>query len=217
MGPGTMRGPMSFAKTERNQLAELLLEVGPEAPTLCEGWNTRDLATHLYIRERRPLAAIGIFVKRARKFLEAEEARLASWSYEDLVRLWAIGPPSLFKPSDDTLNTAEHFIHHEDVRRGRDKVEPRQFSAVTNKELLKLAKRFGSVTLKGVAVPVILTPPDLPPAVIGEGVGVSKQGDNVVRVYGEPGELLLWAAGRSAVEVDVTGAVEALAGVDIKL
>ena len=47
MGPGTMLGPMSFAKTERNQLGELLLEVGPEAPTLCEGWNTRDLATHL--------------------------------------------------------------------------------------------------------------------------------------------------------------------------
>lgn len=212
-----MLGPMSFAQAERNQLAELLLKVGPEAPTLCEGWNTRDLATHLYIRERKPLAAIGIFVKRARKLLEAEEARLASWSYEDLVRMWAMGPPRLYMPSDETLNTAEHFIHHEDVRRGSSEVKPRQFSAVTNKKLLKLAKRFGAVTLKKVSVPVILTPPDLPPAVIGEGVGVSEQGDNVVRVYGQPGELLLWAAGRKAVEVQVAGAVEALSGVDIKL
>lgn len=212
-----MLGSMSFSHTERNQLAELLLKVGPEAPTLCEGWNTRDLATHLYIRERKPLAAIGIFVQRARKFLKAEEARLASWSYEDLVRMWAIGPPALFKPSDQTINTAEHFIHHEDVRRGSGEVKPREFSTVTNKELLKLAKRFGAVTLKKVSVPVILTPPDLPPVVIGEGVGVSEQGDNVVRVYGEPGELLLWAAGRKAVKVEVTGAVEALSGVDIKL
>ena len=212
-----MLGSMSFAQTERTQLAELLLKVGPEAPTLCEGWNTRDLATHLYIRERKPLAAIGIFVKRARKFLEAEEARLASWSYEDLVRMWAMGPPRLYMPSDEALNTAEHFVHHEDVRRGSSEVKPRQFSAVTNKKLLKLAKRFGAVTLKKVSVPVILTPPDLPPAVIGEGVGVSEQGDNVVRVYGQPGELLLWAAGRKAVEVQVAGAVEALSGVDIKL
>lgn len=212
-----MLGPMSFAQTERNRLGELLLKVGPEAPTLCEGWNTRDLATHLYIRERKPLAATGIFVQRARKFLEAEEARLASWSYEDLVRKWAIGPPSLLTPIDSTINTAEHFIHHEDVRRGGGEVSPRQFSAVTNKELLKLAKRFGAVTLKKASVPVILTPPDLPPAVIREGVGVSKRGDNVVRVYGEPGELLLWAAGRKAVEVEVAGAVEALSGVDIKL
>lgn len=217
MGPSTMLGSMSFAQTERNQLAELLLNMGPEAPTLCEGWNTRDLATHLYIRERKPLAAIGIFVRRARKFLEAEEARLASLPYDDLVRMWAIGPPSLLMAGDTTLNTAEHFIHHEDVRRGSGEVKPRQFSAVTNKELLKLAKRFGAVTLKKVSVPVILTPPDLPPVVIGEGVGVSEQGDNVVRVYGEPGELLLWAAGRRAVEVEVAGAVEALSEVDIKL
>ncbi|OIR42492.1 TIGR03085 family protein [Corynebacterium sp. NML140438] len=212
-----MLGPMSFAQTERNRLAELLLEVGPDAPTLCEGWTTRDLATHLFIRERKPLAAIGIFVRRAKRFLEAEEARLASWSYEDLVRMWAVGPPTLFMPSDQTLNTAEHFIHHEDVRRGDGVIEPRQFSKVINRELLRLAKRFGSATLKKVSVPVILTPPDLPPVVIGERVGVSEQGDNVVRVYGEPGELLLWAAGRRAVKVKVTGAVEALSGMDIKL
>ncbi|MBR7502518.1 maleylpyruvate isomerase N-terminal domain-containing protein, partial [Mycobacterium tuberculosis] len=33
---------------------------GEDAPTLCEGWTTRDLATHLVIREREPVAALGI-------------------------------------------------------------------------------------------------------------------------------------------------------------
>ena len=48
---------MSFAQKERERLAELFLEVGPDAPTLNEGWTTRDLAVHLLIRESKPAAA----------------------------------------------------------------------------------------------------------------------------------------------------------------
>ena len=44
----------TFAKRERLLLADLLEAEGPEAPTLCEGWSTRDLAAHLIVRERRP-------------------------------------------------------------------------------------------------------------------------------------------------------------------
>ena len=36
---------------ERRELCELLAEVGPDAPTLCEGWTTLDLASHLVLRE----------------------------------------------------------------------------------------------------------------------------------------------------------------------
>ena len=35
-------------------------ETGPDGPTLCEGWQTRDLAAHLVLRERRPDAAAGV-------------------------------------------------------------------------------------------------------------------------------------------------------------
>ena len=44
----------NFAVVERRHLAALLRRVGPDAPTLCEGWVTRDLAVHLIERDSRP-------------------------------------------------------------------------------------------------------------------------------------------------------------------
>ena len=32
---------------ERSELADLMLRLGPDEPTLCEGWTTRDLAAHV--------------------------------------------------------------------------------------------------------------------------------------------------------------------------
>lgn len=43
----------THAKRERLLLADLLEAAGPDAPTLCEGWNARDLAAHVVVRERR--------------------------------------------------------------------------------------------------------------------------------------------------------------------
>ncbi len=51
------------AHAEREALSDLFTELGPEVPTLCEGWNARDLAAHLVVRERRPDGAIGIVAK----------------------------------------------------------------------------------------------------------------------------------------------------------
>ena len=48
----------------RRTLCEVFDDVGPDAPTLCEGWATRDLAAHLVVRETRPDAAAGILVHR---------------------------------------------------------------------------------------------------------------------------------------------------------
>ena len=53
---------MSIASRERAALADLLVELGPDAPTLCAGWDTRDLAAHLAVRERRPDATPGVAV-----------------------------------------------------------------------------------------------------------------------------------------------------------
>ena len=43
--------PLSLAQQERTTLCDLLLECGPNTPTLCEGWSTADLAAHLVARE----------------------------------------------------------------------------------------------------------------------------------------------------------------------
>ena len=52
----------SLAQRERSALVETMRATGPDAPTLCEGWTTRDLAAHLVVREARPDAAAGVIV-----------------------------------------------------------------------------------------------------------------------------------------------------------
>ncbi|UIZ91438.1 TIGR03085 family protein [Corynebacterium sp. CNCTC7651] len=196
---------MSFAQKERQRLGELLLEVGPEAPTLNGGWVTRDLAAHLLIRERKPWAAPGMFVSPLEPILDREMDKQKARDYDAVVKEWMSGPPALLKPVDAAMNTAEHFIHHEDVRRGGGVVEPREFSQAVNKQLLEWAKRFGTLAFRSSDVPVVLTPPNLPPVTLGGKKGVAERGDDVIRVSGEPGELLIWVSGRDAAKVEITG------------
>jgi uncharacterized protein (TIGR03085 family) len=87
---------MSFARDERTALCTLLDETGPAAPTLCEGWQTVDLAAHLVLRERRPDAAAGIMGgplaghnERVRRML------VARTPYRQLVDEIRGGPPRL--------------------------------------------------------------------------------------------------------------------------
>ncbi|HEY4794287.1 MAG TPA: maleylpyruvate isomerase N-terminal domain-containing protein, partial [Mycobacterium sp.] len=51
---------MTAAQRERSALVSTFRLVGPDAPTLCAGWKTRDLAAHLVVRERRLDATPGI-------------------------------------------------------------------------------------------------------------------------------------------------------------
>ena len=52
------RSPARTKRTRRHPAVQSV----PDAPTLCEGWKTRDLAAHLVVRERRPDATLGIAV-----------------------------------------------------------------------------------------------------------------------------------------------------------
>src|ERR1700753_2819253 len=54
------RRRMSIVQRERAAMVATFRAVGPDAPTLCEGWTTRDLTAHLLVRERRPDALPGI-------------------------------------------------------------------------------------------------------------------------------------------------------------
>ncbi|RQX24838.1 TIGR03085 family protein, partial [Micromonospora chalcea] len=70
-----------YARTEREALADLMLELGPDAPTVNEGWTTRDLAAHLLVRERRPDAAGGILLPPLRGYGESVRRRIAAGPY----------------------------------------------------------------------------------------------------------------------------------------
>ena len=190
---------MSVAQRERAALVETLRGVGPDAPTLCEGWKTRDLAAHLMIREYRPDAAPGIvipfFASHTAK-VQNEVAERTDW--DGLVDKVASGPPiySPLKLLDPLANVGEMFIHHEDVRRAQPGWQPRVLEPALAAMLRRQLPLMGRMTLAKVPGRVALRTPDGKTLLtVGSGPAVT--------VTGAPEELLLFAVGRQArVEFD---------------
>ena len=84
---------MTAAQRERAALVQTLRAVGPDAPTLCEGWTTRDLAAHLVVRERRLDATLGIMVPFLAGYTEKVQDKVArSKSWDDLRRAGVVRP-----------------------------------------------------------------------------------------------------------------------------
>ena len=204
---------MSVAQRERAALVEILRAVGPDAPTLCEGWTTRDLVAHLVVRERRPDALPGLVFGPLASYTARMQHRLAaSTTWEDLVELFASGPPvlSLFKVLDPVASIHEMFVHHEDVRRAQTSWEPRELdarSAAAVKRRIAMISRAGmSKSMAAVRARLTLRTPD-GQTVVAVGSG------SPVTVTGEPLELLLVAFGRNAVRVDFGGDDDIVAAV----
>jgi uncharacterized protein (TIGR03085 family) len=190
---------MSIAQRERAALVDTLRGVGPQAPTLCEGWNTRDLAAHLMVREYRLDAAPGIlipfFAGRTEK-VQNHVAQHTDW--DELVDKVASGPPvySPLKLLDPVANVAEMFIHHEDVRRAQPGWEPRVLEPALTAALRRTLPLMARLTLAKLPARVALRTPD------GKTVLTAGRGP-AVTVTGAPEELLLFSFGRQArVEFD---------------
>ncbi|WP_276847992.1 TIGR03085 family metal-binding protein [Corynebacterium pyruviciproducens] len=186
---------MKFAEVERCRLAETLLSVGPDAPTLCEGWTTLDLAVHLYVRENRLDAAAGIFIPLFKDRLETVSREVASWGYESVVKKWAKGSRW---PVPAQMNTAEHFVHHEDVLRAQEGWNgPRALNESEEKELYASLKMMAPMLLKDQPVPVVVEPTGFGRFVAADKHGVAENGSDVLRVSGPVGEIFMWAFGRN--------------------
>jgi uncharacterized protein (TIGR03085 family) len=192
---------MNWARHERSELADLLVAVGPDAPTLCEGWSTRDLAAHLVLRERRPDAAAGILIKPLAGYTAKVQDELAQHSWDELVGLVRTGPPgwtpAAWDPVDKAINTVEFFVHHEDVRRAAPDWEPRPVDVDLEDELWGRL-RFGSrIMARQSPVGVVLRRS-------GDGEVRAKSGDPEVTITGPASELVLFASGRqSHARVDI--------------
>ena len=194
----------TFAAAERARLADLLLEKGPDAPTLCGGWSTRDLAAHLWLRERRPDAFAALFIPPLSRHLDRLTAETTRRDYAEVVREWAAGPSALnpMRAADRHVNAAEHFIHLEDVRRGEPLAAPRSFSPDEEDALYRSLRRMAPLFLRKSAAPVVLQGPGRAPVTVTRGAVALRA---PVTVTGEVGELLLWASGRDAVHVEIDG------------
>src|SRR5262245_55007067 len=129
-GPGSARhivtSVSTVARLEREALCDLFLEVGPDAPTLCGDWTTRDLAAHLVVRDRNLLGGAGIVLSTFAGFTEKGMEREETRPWSELVERVRSGPMWFAGPVDSLINTVEYFVHHEDVRRGDGTGEPRQ-------------------------------------------------------------------------------------------
>lgn len=189
----------NIAQQERASLCQTFIEVGPDAPTLCGDWTTRDLAAHLVLRERRPDAAIGAILPAFAGHTEKVQKGLASGDWPSLVEKVLDGPPRWHPAAIDKVdvatNTAEFFVHHEDVLRGGEGWEPRELTPQLTKGLWAALPQIGRLALRKVPVGVVADSP----GVGRRSINKPKKGHGSVVLSGGPGEILLSIFGRDDV------------------
>ncbi|GAA4961176.1 TIGR03085 family metal-binding protein [Actinoplanes utahensis] len=194
----------NYARVERDLLADLLLSAGPDAPTLCEGWTTRDLAAHIVVRERRPDSAAGMVIKPLAGYGERVRLARAALPYEELIA--QLRTPPMWSPVSNPLvdplaNTMEMFIHHEDVRRGDGQWEPRVLGEAMDATLWGNVKLLSRAALKRLGITAEIQATGLS--------AVRNSADPQVRITGDAGELALFFFGRQrATRVTVEGSPE---------
>ncbi|SMY10659.1 TIGR03085 family protein [Brevibacterium jeotgali] len=197
-GPlGHAWGMTSLAREERLRLASLLRKVGPGAPTLCEGWDTRDLAVHLVMRDRDLPALVGEHLKLFAKRHERVDELLRDTPWIELVGKIAQGPTA-WNPSswgvgvDSLMNTAEFLIHHEDVRRAQPGWRARELGTQVQKDMLPLVRALALSYAIRQGLHVVLQPRGFDPFRAG------RTNKTTVTVTGMPIELLLYLFGRES-------------------
>lgn len=192
---------VKFAKSERAELCTTLDGQGPDAPTLCEGWSTHDLAAHLWIRETDPLGAPGIVAKPLAGLTERRMAETkARWPYAELVDRIRRGPARLsvfaFPGVDEEANSVEFFVHHEDVRRAVEGWTARDLGVEIEDWMWRRLKLMGRAMFRRCPVGVILERAQ-PDGAVGDPETVrAMPGGDIVTLVGLPSELMLYAYGR---------------------
>jgi uncharacterized protein (TIGR03085 family) len=191
---------VSYSRDERLALCALLDKTGPDAPTLCAGWDTGDLAAHLVLREHRPDAAVGVLGGPLAGYTARVQDRIKRRiPFPDLVRIIRSGPPVLsfmaIPGMDERVNTVEYFVHHEDVRRAVPDWEPREIGSAES-GLLWQRLRAARFMMRKAPVGVELARDD--PEAKGQTYRITaKNATPAVTVIGSPAELTMWVMGRT--------------------
>ncbi|MCW2765135.1 MAG: hypothetical protein JWO11_1094 [Nocardioides sp.] len=183
----------SLARRERHDLCDLALTLGEDAPTLCGGWDAKDLVTHLLVRENRPVAGLGIAVPALSGLADREMARVGRRDFAVLVeKLRDPGlTPYAIKPLERVLNTLEFFVHHEDLRRAQEGWQPRTLDPADEQRLWSAIRGGARLAVRKAGVAVRIRRSDVPT----ESATV-RRGAGPVTVTGLPSELALFFFGR---------------------
>ena len=206
--PGLPPLRASYVRRERQSLCDTALDVGAEAPTLLEGWDTKDLICHLLVRESSVLGALGIALSPLSGRTEKEMARLRKQPFDELVERFRTPRFSLsaLPPADAALNTLELFVHHEDIRRAQVGWRRRNLPAGGTDAVWQALKAQGRLLVRSAGVPVVVRRTDT-----GE-TSTFKPGKEPVEVTGPVSELAMYLHGRDEVrEIRFAGPAEKVA------
>jgi uncharacterized protein (TIGR03085 family) len=187
----------TLVRRERHALCETALALGPDVPTLCGGWNARDLVAHLLVRENSMVGAAGITFPPMSGFTERAMARAGRAPFPEMVeKLYDPGLTPYRLPGVERLtNTLEYLVHHEDLRRAQPGWTPRRLPAADEDELWQLIKGAARLATRKAGVPIVVRRSDRP----GEEATIRK-GDDPVVVTGRPSELTLFFFGRDQLD-----------------
>jgi uncharacterized protein (TIGR03085 family) len=208
---------VTFAKSERADLCDLFDQVGPDAPTLCRGWDSHALAAHLWIRENDPLGASGIVAKPLSGLNERRMAEVRQrWEFSELVDRIRHGPArfSVFAiPGvDEGANTTEFFVHHEDVRRAGDQPQTaRDLGSEVEEWMWRRLKLLARAWFRRVPIGLVLERLGSADAGGEPDTIRAVSGASIVTLVGQPSELVLYAHGRASVaEIKLIGEPESI-------
>lgn len=193
-------------RRERAALCDTFERLGPDAPTLCEGWTTADLAAHLIVRERDPRSGPGIlFGGVFGRYTEKLMARQKAKGYAPLLARLRSGPPAYMVATMAGVNVNENWIHHEDARRANGE-EPRPADPDIDAVLTKVMARMGRLQTRALRpYGVALAFPD------GAQLTLRDASPGVV-LRGPVGECVLYLSGRrTAARVELEGDADAVA------
>ncbi|MEU8818217.1 TIGR03085 family metal-binding protein [Actinoplanes sp. NPDC048796] len=202
----------AYARRERQLLADLLLSLGPDQPTLCEGWTTRDLAAHLVVRDRRPDASAGILLPPLHGHGERVRLAKASQPYQNVIS--ELRTPPWWSPVsnpllDEVTNVVEFFVHHEDARRAQPSWDVRPLDQGEEAALWKAVRMTGRLALRRARIAA---------SVRSEGFGSFTVGDSSAVLSGPPGEIALFLTGRKdAAQVSLSGDADRLRNASLGL
>jgi len=184
-----------FVKSEREFTVELLKHLDEkewQAKTLCKGWSVEDLTAHLVSRERSAIGGLGIVVPALSGLHERRIARLEAKGHGYIINKLSHYP--WWMPA--VLNTAEFWVHNEDMLRGElDLKRPTPdgecgeilWGSLGGLVRVKkdMVADLGNVTIHNTQS--------------GEEIKLRSRSDKQTTIIGAPGELLMYFYGRREV------------------
>ena len=198
-------------RSERTALCDLFVELGPDAPTLCEGWTTSDLAVHLITCEAHPHTSLGVplgnRVPALRRYFDRMVDKERAGGWDALVDRVRRGPA--YGPTANAWVRGNMMLPRM-PRPPRGRAAGQRDGARTDVPELQEAAwdKVSSFAKRMLAV----TPPHGLDVVHPDGRSRRiRDGSPIVRLTGEPIEQLLYVFGRTSVaQVELVGEASAV-------